>query len=111
MRLMLVLVAAGAIASAPAVAHEGHAHKLMGTVAVVHDNHIEVKTTDGSTATVSLTKDTKVLRGQSVLKAPDIRIGDRVVVTATETKGHDGKTSLVASQIRLGGATARPATK
>ena len=99
------------LASAPAWAHEGHAHKIMGTVSAIHDNHLEVKATDGKTATMTITEKTKVVRGKAVLKASDIRTGDRVVVTATETKGKDGKTSLVANQIQLGTAATPSAKK
>ena len=99
-----MLVAAG-LASAPAWAHEGHAHKVMGTVSAIHENHLEVKATDGKTATMTITEKTKVVRGKTAMKPADIRPGDRVVVTATETKGKDGKTSVVANQIQLGTAT------
>ena len=100
----LVLVVAVVVASAPARAHEGHVHKVMGTVSAVHEKHLEVKATNGQTARMTVTEKTRVVRGKAVVKASDIRTGDRVVVTATETKGKDGKTSLVANQIQLGTA-------
>ena len=105
-----MLLAVG-LASAPAAAHEGHAHKVMGTVSAIHENHLEVKATDGKTATMTITEKTKVVRGKTAMKPSDIRTGDRVVVTATETKGKDGKTSLVVNQIQLGTATGPSAKK
>lgn len=108
--LWAMLLAVG-LASAPVWAHEGHAHKVMGTVSAIHENHLEVKATDGKTATMTITEKTKVVRGKTAIKLADIRTGDRVVVTATETKGKDGKTSLVVNQIQLGTATAPSAKK
>jgi len=87
-----------------AYAHEGHVHKVMGTVAVLHENHLEVKATDGKTATITLNDKTKVLRGKTVTTAAEIEVGERVVVTATQTKGKDGKTSLIAKQVNLAAA-------
>jgi hypothetical protein len=99
------LVAALAI-PAYARAHEGHAHKVMGTVATLHENHLEVKATNGKSSTITLNDKTKILRGKTKVKAEDIKPGERVVVTATETKGKDGKTSMIASEVRLPEAVA-----
>jgi hypothetical protein len=82
-------------------AHEGHVHKVMGTVATRHENHLEVKATDGKTSTITLNEKTKILRGTTKVKIDDIRDGERIVVSATETKGKDGKTTLVATQVTL----------
>jgi hypothetical protein len=99
------LVAALAI-PAYARAHEDHAHKVMGTVATLHENHLEVKATDGRSSTITLNAKTKILRGKTKAKAEDIKPGERVVVTATETKGKDGKTTMIASEVRLPDAVA-----
>jgi hypothetical protein len=99
------LVAALAI-PAYARAHEGHAHKVMGTVATLHENHLEVKATDGKRSTITLNEKTTILRGKTKVKAEDIKTGERVVVTATETKGKDGKTTMIASEVRLPEAVA-----
>ena len=88
------------------LAHEGHAHKVMGTVSTLHENHLEVKATDGKTSTITLNEKTKILRGKAKVKLDDIKPGERVVVTATETKGKDGKTTLIATEVRVGGANA-----
>lgn len=106
------LMVALTIALAPlAYAHEGHLHKVMGTVAVIHENHLEVKATDGKIATITLDNKTKVLRGKTTLKVADIKVGDRVVVSARQVKGKDGKTTLVAAQVNLGTVTATTAKK
>jgi hypothetical protein len=35
------------------LAHEGHAHKVMGTVSTLYENHLEVKATDGKTTMIA----------------------------------------------------------
>jgi hypothetical protein len=87
-------------------AHEGHVHKVMGTVSTLHENHLEVKATDGKTSTLTLNEKTKVLRGKTKAKPQDIKPGERVVVTARETKGKDGKTTMIATEVRLAEAVA-----
>ena len=104
-----LVVVLGTVVFAPWVlAHEGHAHKVMGTVSVIHENHLEVKGTDAKTSMFTLNEKTKVFKGKTVVKATDIKEGDRVVVTATEEKGADGKTTMVATEVRLGTAPATP---
>jgi hypothetical protein len=108
--LSAVLFAALAI-PAYVQAHEGHAHKVMGTVATRHDNSLEVKATDGKAVTITLNEKTKILRGKTKATADDIKQGERVVVTATETKGKDGQTLMIASEIRLPEAVAAKSAK
>jgi hypothetical protein len=86
---------------ATSFAHEGHEHKIMGTVSMRHEFHLEVKATDGKTTVVTLTDKTKVKRGDATAALDSIKQGERVVVTAVETKGKDGKTALVATEVRL----------
>jgi hypothetical protein len=99
----LAVVAALAIPGY-ALAHEGHVHKVMGTVATVHENHLDVKTTDGKISTVTLNEKTKILRGKAKATAEDLKPGERVVVSATEKKGNDGKEEMIATEVRLGPA-------
>ena len=87
-----------------ALAHEGHAHKLMGVVTTVRENQLEVKATGGKTSTITLTDTTKILRGKTAADVRDIKRGERVVVTQIETKDKDGKPTLVATEVRLGAA-------
>ena len=92
-------------------AHEGHVHKVMGTVATRHENHLQVKATDGKTSAITLNAKTKILRGKTRVKIADIKAGERIVVSATETKGKDGKTTLVATQVTLATPTSSTAKK
>ena len=87
------------------LAHEGHVHKVMGTVTSLHENQLEVKATDGKTSTITLNEKTKILRGKVKAKAEELKPGERVVVTATETKSKDGKLMMLATEIRLAANT------
>jgi len=108
MRNALLVVLTTVVMAPWVLAHEGHAHKVMGTVSVIHENHLEVKDKDDKTSTFVLNEKTKILRGKSLVKATEIKEGDRVVVTASEEKGADGKTTLVATEVRLGTSAAAP---
>ena len=87
------------------LAHEGHDHKIMGTVSMIQDNRLEVKAADGTTSSVTLNDKTKIFRGKTVLKLTDIKAGDRVVVTA----GSGEKGALSAKEVRLGTVTSTKA--
>ena len=78
------------------VAHEGHEHKVMGTVTTVDASHVEIETADGKKTSVQLNKKTKYLKGKSPATAADIKVGDRIALTAVEK---DGKPT--ATEVRL----------
>lgn len=65
-----------------------------------------MKATDGKTSSVTLNDKTKILRGKTKATADDVKRGERVVVTATETKGKDGSTTMTATEVRLPAAVA-----
>ena len=88
-----------------AIAHPGHEHKIMGTVTMAAADHVMLKDKDGKDATVSLHKDTKFLRAKKAMKASDVKVGMRIVVTAV-SDGDDDKS--IAKVIELG---PDPATK
>lgn len=83
-------------------AHEGHVHRVMGTITSVHDNSVEVKTTAGKASVITVTDKTKVIQGKTSVKRSVIKPGHRVVVTAVESKDRKGKVVLLARQITLG---------
>jgi len=72
--------------SAAAMAHEGHVHKALGTVASIAGNQVEVKTTDGKVVTVVLAAKTVFTRGKVKLDATALKVGERVSVDYTEVK-------------------------
>lgn len=96
-------VVALALAAAPLVsvsAHEGHDHKLLGTITEVSAESIVVKATkDGVLSTVALKSTTKITRGKAKLAAADLKVGDRVVVNVG-----NGKAPLVAKAVQVGPA-------
>lgn len=81
-------------------AHEGHAHKVMGTVTTRHDRHVEVRTKEGKIIMIALTEKTKFARGKQQVDETALKVGDRVVVEV------EGKETLTAKAVTLGGAPA-----
>ena len=82
-------------------AHEGHDHKIMGTVTMAAADHVMLKDKDGKDVTVKVTKDTKV-KSKPTLKVEEIKAGTRVVVTAAQEKDE----SFTAKSIEVGAASA-----
>ena len=64
------------------------------------------KATDGKTWAITLNDKTRILRGKTPVKADGIKAGERVVVTAMETKSKDGKAMMMATEVKLAAATA-----
>jgi hypothetical protein len=109
LRLLPILLVGFALTPAARVlAHPGHEHKIMGTVSVVHQNHIEVKATDGTMSMFTMNEKTRVLRGNAKVSADSIKVGERAVVAAIETKDKDGTALMIANEIRLAVAAQPP---
>jgi hypothetical protein len=94
--LGIALVAALAV-PAYARAHEGHAHKVMGTITMRHDNRLEVRTKDGKTVTITLNEKTSVVRGKQKADLDALKPGERVVVDVG-----NGKAPMTAREVKLG---------
>jgi hypothetical protein len=103
-KLVVALVATVALVS-PALAHEGHTHKVLGTIASVQANQLEVKGTDGKVLTIVLDAKTAITRGKDKLDGAALKVGERVSVDYTQDK----KKVNTATAIKLG--TAPPAAK
>lgn len=73
-------------------AHEGHDHKVLGTVTMAASDHLMVKDRDGKTVTIQVTADTKV---KPAMKVEEIKPGTRVVVTARMDKDKTLKARIV----------------
>lgn len=73
----------------PAVmlAHEGHPHRVMGTVSAITANQIDVKTADGKTVTIVLDQKTVYQSGKTKIDAKMVKVGERVVVSALQAEG------------------------
>jgi hypothetical protein len=108
--VLAVAVAATSFLTTAVQAHEGHAHKMAGTVTAVHAdmNHVELEMTDGRVSGFYVTPTTKYLKGAKAATLSDLTAGTRVVVTAT-TEGD----KMVASEVKVGAtskAAAAPAS-
>ncbi len=90
------------------LAHPGHNHTIMGTVSMVGENRLEVKATDGKISVITLDDKTRILRGTAKVKPGTIKDGERVVVTALETKDKNGKAVVLATEVRLAAAAQPP---
>ncbi len=93
MKRILIYSSAVAILALPGrlTAHEGHAHKVMGTVAAIDATHVEIDTKEGKKESYPLTKDTKYLRGKASTTLAEVKKGERVVLSVVEK---DGKKSV-----------------
>ena len=95
--LGVLLVAAGD----RLIAHDGHDHKVMGTVTMAAADHVMVKDKEGKEVTVQVTKATKV-KSKPAMTVEQIKVGTRVVITASMEKDK----SLKAKTIEVGVAPA-----
>ena len=106
-RKWIVGLALAATLAIPVVAraHGGHTHKAMGTVSSIQDDHVEVKTTDGTLVTVMLDKKTAITRGKTKLDATALKVGERISIDYMQEKNMN-----MAKTVKLGTAQA-PASK
>jgi len=87
-------VVAVLVISATARAHEGHAHKVLGTIAAVTETQLDVKTTDGKTVAVTLGAKTIYRQGKVKADAKILKLGERVVVEAEQAVGATMMTAM-----------------
>jgi hypothetical protein len=64
-------------------AHGGEEH-VTGTVAKISDTSVTVKTKEGKAVDVALDAKTTFARGKTAIAKSDIKVGDRIVIHATE---------------------------
>jgi len=95
-------LALAALGVSVAGAHEGHEHKVMGTIERVAKESLEVKDTTGKTVGLVLNDKTVYLRGEKPTTASDIKVGERVVVGFSEVK--DVRTAV---EVRVGEPAAK----
>ena len=101
----LIVLCALFVFGVQAFAHEGHEHKVMGTVTMVGPDHVMLKDKDGKTVTVYLKPDTKVVHGKMAMKVADIKAAMRVVIDTVMEK-EKGREKVFAKSIALGAAPA-----
>ena len=102
-RLIFAMLAVMVILPLSAVAHEGHDHRVLGTVTMAASDHVMLKDTDSKDVTVFLNRETKILRDKKPAKVEDIRAGLRVVITAVVVRENNAE-KMVAKVIELGPA-------
>ena len=100
-----VVLAAALAMPIAARAHEGHAHKVMGTVSALQGNRVELKTADGKTVTLLLNEKTKYARGRQRVDATAVKVGERIVAEVASEK------DMIASTVTLAAATPTTARK
>jgi len=86
-------------------AHEGHAHKVMGTVTLRTGNQVELKTPDGKSVTVVLTDKTTFARGKQKVDGTLVKAGERIVVDVV------GEKDMTAKAVALAAAATTAAKK
>ena len=85
-----------------ALAHEGHTHKVLGTVTDIDFPHIEVTTTDKKSVTIMLDGATVITRGKEKVKDIDIKVGDRISAETNEKGG-----MMMVKTLKIGVAPAK----
>ncbi len=101
-RRLFAAAFAAAVAFGSAVfvgAHEGHEHRIMGTVKMAAADRLKVEDTGGKEVMVKVTPETRITAKPAV-KIENVKPGTRVVVTAVEEKD----TTLTAKRIEVGPA-------
>jgi hypothetical protein len=104
--MIAVAVAVALLVPSLAPAHEGHAHKAMGTISSVQGNNLMVKTTDGKTVMVMLDDKTKITQGKNKVDAKALKVGDRIVA-----EGPEQQEMIMAATVKVGEAAAATAKK
>jgi len=104
--ISLMMLAFAVTTPSVTLAHEGHAHKVMGTVSSVDGKNLMVKTTGGKTVMVMLDAKTKITQGKNKLDASALKVGDRVVA-----EGPEEKDMIMAATVKVGEAPAAKAKK
>jgi hypothetical protein len=99
--VVLAVMVFGTSAGARLYAHEGHEHKVMGTVTMAAADHVMLQDKDGKDVKIRVTDKTKIKATPSV-KVQDIKAGTRVVVTAITEKDK----TMTAKSIEVGAAPA-----
>ena len=77
---LFAVLALSLLAPALPMAHPGHDHKLMGTIASIDKNKVVVKTTEGKDMTFEILPTTSFKHGKDKGMQSELKAGMRVVV-------------------------------
>ena len=75
------------MAAIPVLGNECHAQPILGTVTMLHENHLMIKTAEGREVTFTLGATTKYSKGDKPATKDDLAAGLRVSIRLSE----DGK--------------------
>lgn len=100
MRKVLSFFLITAFLTGAAFAHGGKSHKLLGTVKMLHENHLVVQTPDGRETTVTLTEKTQYEKDKKAATRSALTAGVRVSIDLTE----DDKSAV---KVKIGAAPAK----
>jgi hypothetical protein len=95
--VVLTLTVFALVLPSVARAHEGHAHKAIGTISSVDGQHVVVKTADGKNVMVMLDAKTKITQGKAKVDASALKVGQRVVA-----EGPEEKAMIMATTVQVG---------
>jgi len=93
------ILGAALVIPAAARAHEGHAHKVLGTVSAIGATQLELKTPEGKTVIAKLNPKTTFARGKLKVDATALKVGERVVVEVASEK------DMIASTVTMAAPT------
>ena len=96
-RVALFAVVALALVARVATAHDGHVHKIMGTVTARDAKHLEVKTPSGENLSIAIDAKTTATRSKKKVSLTEVQVGRRVVVAIG-----NGEDPLIAGEIQVG---------
>ena len=85
------------ISLAPALAHDDHTHRIMGTITAVDGKHMDVKTPSGEILSIQINDKTLVTRAKRKIALDQVKKGGRVVVDIG-----NGEDPLIAREIQVG---------
>lgn len=94
---MFLAVGLLALCGGGAFAHDGHIHRIMGTVTARDGKHIEVRTPGGENLSIAITPKTTATRDKRKVPLSEVQVGRRVVVDIG-----NGEDPLLAGQIQVG---------
>ena len=99
-RIVMTVVAAALALPLAAGGHDGHVHRIMGTVMARDAKHVEVKTPSGEVLSIAITGKTTALRNKKKVDLNEVQVGLRVVVDIG-----NGEDPLQAGDIQVGATT------
>jgi hypothetical protein len=97
--MFAALVAVALVLPAAAWAHEGHAHKVLGTISAIQANRVELKTPEGKTVSVMVNAKTTYARGKQKVDVSALKVGERVVAEVASEK------DMIATSVMMAAAT------